>query len=140
MFEAAEIGSKLSKAEFKEREPELRQAVEKEPVIMLITGDDRPGCDDVINLLNEWLDPRYVETNAFGPMSDEELERPLFWRFWSQAAMRKGNWKYLYLSDGREWLFDLASKEHEKVNRIAEHPELAQGLKTELENWTKTVQ
>ncbi len=91
MFEAAEIGQELSKADYKKREPELRRRliemqqglrVRNIPVIVLIAGDDRPGCDDVLSLLNEWLDPRFVDTNAFGLLSDEEQERPPFWRFW----------------------------------------------------------
>jgi polyphosphate:AMP phosphotransferase len=28
------------------------------------------------------MDPRFLEANAFGPLSDEERERPDFWRFW----------------------------------------------------------
>ncbi len=91
MFEAAEIGQQIKKAEYKAREPELRlrliemqQALRAKnvPVVVLVAGDDRPGCDDLLNLLNAWLDPRFVETNAFGSLSDEESERPLFWRFW----------------------------------------------------------
>ena len=91
MFEVAEIGQKLSKEEFTSREQELRTRLiemqyvlrhQKFPVICLVTGDDRPGLDDVIYRLCEWLDPRFLETNAFGPPTDEERERPLFWRFW----------------------------------------------------------
>ena len=91
MFEAAEIGQELSKADYKKHEPELRRRliemqqglrVRNIPVIVLIAGDDRPGCDDVLRLLNEWLDPRFVDTNPFGLLSDEEQERPPFWRFW----------------------------------------------------------
>ncbi|WP_349431544.1 polyphosphate:AMP phosphotransferase [Methylomarinum sp. Ch1-1] len=36
----------------------------------------------MINLLNEWMDPRYMRTIAFAEPSDEERERPKFWRFW----------------------------------------------------------
>jgi polyphosphate:AMP phosphotransferase len=91
MFEVAEIGHKLSKDEYALREKELRTSLvdmqyelrkQRFPVILLVTGDDRPSLDDVINRLYEWLDPRFLETNAFGPPTDEERERPLFWRFW----------------------------------------------------------
>lgn len=63
-------------------------------------------------------------------------ERSLYWRFWHQAAIRKGTWKYITLSDGREWLFDLNSAE-EKVNRIADHPEIAQSLRADLKAWAE---
>lgn len=38
----------------------------------------------------------------------------LYWRFWNQAAIRAGKWKYLTLGNGREFLFDLSSDSHEK--------------------------
>jgi arylsulfatase A-like enzyme len=64
----------------------------------------------------------------------------LFWRFWNQAAVRAGNWKYLKLGDGSEFLFDLASAEHETKNRIAAHPDVARRLSRQLANWTAQLQ
>lgn len=52
------------------------------PVLVVIAGIDGAGKGDVINTLNEWLDPRGLETFAFAQPSDEERERPPFWRFW----------------------------------------------------------
>lgn len=91
MFEVAELGHKISKQEYKEQVPELRTALLeiqealKEadfPVIVLISGLDGSGKGAMVNLLNEWMDPRYLRTFAFGELSDEERERPDFWRFW----------------------------------------------------------
>lgn len=91
MFEVAELGHKLSKGEYDERVPQLRtellqvQETLKSagfPVIVLVSGVDGAGKSTTVNLLNEWLDPRYVRTFAFGEMSDEERERPEYWRFW----------------------------------------------------------
>lgn len=91
MFEIAELGHTVSKSDYNTQIPELRtellmvQQKLKEcdfPVIILISGVDGGGKGDVINLLNEWLDPRYMRTVAFGYPSDEERERPRFWRFW----------------------------------------------------------
>ena len=91
MFEVAELGHKVSKAEYEGKEPELRtglllaQEALKEanfPVLVLVSGVDGAGKGDVINQLNAWLDPRYVRAHAFGEMSDEERERPEYWRFW----------------------------------------------------------
>ena len=91
MFEIAELGHTVNKTDYNTQIPELRTAllmVQQQlkscdfPVIILISGVDGGGKGDVINLLNEWLDPRYMRTVAFDTPSDEEKERPKFWRFW----------------------------------------------------------
>ncbi|OLP15799.1 polyphosphate:AMP phosphotransferase [Leptolyngbya sp. 'hensonii'] len=91
MFESAEIGHKLSKEKYEAQEPDLRiQLLEMQedlkqapfPVIILIGGVDGAGKGETVNLLHEWMDPRYLQTHAFGPPSDEEQERPEAWRFW----------------------------------------------------------
>jgi len=91
MFEIAELGHAVKKSIYKDQIPELRTklltAQEKVkqsdfPVIILISGVDGGGKGDVINLLNEWMDPRYMRTVAFREPSDEEKERPKFWRYW----------------------------------------------------------
>jgi polyphosphate:AMP phosphotransferase len=91
MFEIAELGHRIEKSEYKKQVPELRtqlliiQQTVREcdfPVIILVSGVDGGGKGDVINKLNEWMDPRYLRTNAYGTPSDEEKERPDFWRFW----------------------------------------------------------
>lgn len=63
--------------------------------------------------------------------------RPLYWRFWNQAAIRKGNWKYLSAGD-REYLFDLGNN-HEHENLINRHPNIAAQLKTQLGDWSKEL-
>lgn len=91
MFETAELGRKISKDEYREREPELRMQlleVQEElknanfPVIIVIGGVDGAGKGETVNLLHEWMDPRYLHAVAFGTPSDEERERPEAWRFW----------------------------------------------------------
>ena len=92
MFEAAEVGHKLSKGEYRKIEPKLRAelleaqfALSKNgrfPVIILISGVRGAGKGETVNLLNEWMDPRYIHTYAFGNPSDEERERPPMWRYW----------------------------------------------------------
>jgi arylsulfatase A-like enzyme len=64
----------------------------------------------------------------------------LFWRFWRQAAVRAGDWKYLTLSGGREFLFDLGGDPHERRNRIAEEPAVAAALRRRLEEWAGGLQ
>jgi AMP-polyphosphate phosphotransferase len=92
MFEAAELGRKISSDEYKPLVPELRQSLldaqtalreaKRAPVIVLFGGVDGAGKSESVNLLNEWMDPRWLVTRAYGPPSEEERERPDYWRFW----------------------------------------------------------
>ena len=91
MFEIAEQGNSLDKKTYKNRLPELRTrllAAQRQlsqydfPVIILVSGVDGGGKGDVINLLNEWMDPRFIHTITYDTPSDEEQERPKFWRYW----------------------------------------------------------
>jgi polyphosphate:AMP phosphotransferase len=92
MFRTAELGQKVSKSEYNEREPLLRQElldVQRQlredgsfPVIIVFAGVDGGGKGDTVNLLNEWMDPRWLVTNAYDKPSEDERERPEYWRFW----------------------------------------------------------
>ena len=98
MFETAELGSKITKREFKKREPVLRQELldlQRElrefgefPVVIVFGGVDGAGKAQTINLLNEWMDPRWLVTRAYVEPSDEERERPEYWRFWRDLPPR----------------------------------------------------
>ena len=98
MFEAAELGAKISREEYRARAPVLRQSVlaaQQElraegafPVIIILAGFDVSGRSETANLLNEWMDPRWILTWAWGEPSDEELERPAFWRYWRHLPPR----------------------------------------------------
>ena len=90
MFRTAELGHKVPKddyhatvprlrAELLEVQQQIRQA--EIPVIIVFGGVDGAGKSETINLLNEWLDPRWVATNAYREPSDEMAERPEYWRF-----------------------------------------------------------
>ncbi|AHE97014.1 polyphosphate:AMP phosphotransferase [Thioalkalivibrio paradoxus] len=98
MFEAAELGRTLDRNVYKEIVPSLRtgllnlQQDLREcdfPVILLISGADGAGKSETVNLLHRWMDPRWIETAAFDEPSDEDRERPAFWRFW-RALPAKG--------------------------------------------------
>lgn len=99
MFESAEIGHKLGKAQYKREEAKLRQRLldlqyqlldkREFPVIILVNGVDGAGKGETVNLLNEWMDPRHIQTHAFGSPADAERRRPEMWRFW-QALPPKG--------------------------------------------------
>ena len=97
MFETAELGRKLSKEEYAAELPAIRARLlaaqfalrsTKVPVIVVIAGADGSGKGDTVNRLLEWLDPRGVETNVFGPRTDEERDRPAAWRFWRTLPAR----------------------------------------------------
>jgi arylsulfatase A-like enzyme len=61
----------------------------------------------------------------------------LYWRFWTQSAIRSGRWKYLRAGDRAEYLFDLESETHERTNRLESHPRVAAELRGRLEIWAK---
>ncbi|MDP2368089.1 polyphosphate:AMP phosphotransferase [Rhodoferax sp.] len=92
MFESAEIGHKIGKTAYREAVPLLRAALlgaqvdlhenKKIPVVVLISGQDGAGKGESINVLYEWMDPRFLSTLAFSEPSDEEHERPPMWRYW----------------------------------------------------------
>jgi polyphosphate:AMP phosphotransferase len=91
MFEAAELGRKIPKEKFKARVPTLRAELldmqqqligARFPVIVVFAGVDGAGKGETVNLLNEWMDPRWLITRAYGTPSDEESERPEYWRYW----------------------------------------------------------
>lgn len=94
MFQTAELGQKVSKSEFKKREQVLREnllALQQNlrkngtfPVMLDFGGVRGAGKGTSTNLLNKWMDTRWIVTHAFTEASDEERERPLFWRFWRQ--------------------------------------------------------
>lgn len=107
MFEAAELGRTLDKREYNQLVPELRTALlslQDElrgcdfPVILLISGADGAGKSETVNMLHQWMDPRWIETTAFDELTDEERERPAFWRFWrslppkGKIGMLFGSW------------------------------------------------
>jgi polyphosphate:AMP phosphotransferase len=59
---------------------QLRQA--NFPVLLLFSGVEAAGKSETMNLLHEWMDPRWLHAHAYGAPSDEERERPVHWRFW----------------------------------------------------------
>ena len=93
MFEAAELQQKVSKDDYKKRVPALRTelvALQQDlrraafPVIVVFAGVDGAGKSETVNLLSEWMDPRWLVTRAFDRPTDEERERPEYWRFWRE--------------------------------------------------------
>jgi polyphosphate:AMP phosphotransferase len=92
MFESAELGHKISKKIWNRDITGLREGLldaqldllqaKKFPVIILVAGVDCAGKGETVNILNEWMDPRHIETHALRELTDEELERPQMFRYW----------------------------------------------------------
>ncbi|HTM19791.1 MAG TPA: polyphosphate:AMP phosphotransferase [Kofleriaceae bacterium] len=97
MFEAAELGQSIDKATYERQVPRLREALlaaqlgvrdADYPVVVVIGGVDGAGKGETVNTLLEWMDPRHIDTFALSAPSDEERERPPYWRFWRALPPR----------------------------------------------------
>ncbi|HEY3820717.1 MAG TPA: polyphosphate:AMP phosphotransferase [Polyangiaceae bacterium] len=92
MFESAELGHRVDKRTYDREVAKLRaQLLDAQmhvleraefPVVLLASGVDGGGKGDVVNLLNEWMDPRHVQVHALGEPTDEDRARPPMYRFW----------------------------------------------------------
>ena len=92
LFAALESGTAVSKQDYKKHVPGLRlELVELQrrvldraefPVLVVIAGLNCAGRSETVNLLNEWMDPRFLATEAYGPPTPEELAHPPAWRYW----------------------------------------------------------
>lgn len=90
-FSAVSHRQTLDKKSFKTQLPALRAellTVQHElreadfPVIVVFAGVDGAGKHETVNVLNEWLDPRWIITRAYDQPSEEEAKRPRWWRYW----------------------------------------------------------
>jgi len=98
MFEVAELGHRVSKADYKAEVPKLREALldaqfelaQKKPfpVILIVSGVNGAGKGETVNTLNFWMDPRSIHAHAVGKQTDEEADRPSMWKFWRRLPPR----------------------------------------------------
>ena len=99
MFESAEVGHKLDKAEYEKEVPKLREALlnaqydlferGRFQTVVLLAGIGGGGRSETVNRLNEWMDPRHVFTHAFDAANRRRARAPASWRFW-RALPPKG--------------------------------------------------
>ncbi|MDJ0939147.1 MAG: polyphosphate:AMP phosphotransferase [Woeseiaceae bacterium] len=92
MFESAELGQRVRNGKFKKRELELRTRLltlqyrtlelARFPVIIDFAGVDGAGKGTTVNMLNTWMDPRWLRTVGYQAPTNEERDRPRFWRYW----------------------------------------------------------
>jgi polyphosphate kinase 2 (PPK2 family) len=108
MFEIAELGHKIERDEYDREEPKVRAELlraqyalkdgAKFSVLVIVSGMAGAGKGETVNLLEAWMDPRLIETHAFGKPSDEEAERPRLYRYWNamppkgKIAVMFGGW------------------------------------------------
>lgn len=98
MFQTAELGQKVSKKTFKEQELLLRTqllALQQQlrragtfSVLLDFAGVRGAGKGSSVNLLNKWMDARWIRVHAYDEPTDEEAERPTFWKFWRHLPPR----------------------------------------------------
>jgi len=132
MFDAAELGQRVTKRDFKERVLELRtklltlqyrtRELERFPVLIDFAGVEGAGKTTTINMLNMWMDPRWIRTTGYQAPTRVEMARPRFWRYWRDMPPK--GWIGLFLSGrysrpllGR--VYDHIS-EHEFDKRLSE--------------------
>ena len=98
MFETAETGHALAKALYKKQEPRLRTALLEAQrglagadfsLVVIIGGVEGAGKTEFTNQLLAWLDARGIAVHAGGRPTDEERERPYFWRFWLRLPPKR---------------------------------------------------
>ena len=97
------------------------------PSVLQLAGGTPEHADDAFDGIDIVPQLNSVQTPS---------TRSLYFRFWDQAAIRRGKWKYIAVGAGQKYLFDLESDQHEHRNLIADHPELTQSLHAELLKWS----
>jgi len=93
MFESANLAHQVKKSLYKREEAKLREQLLAAQsgvledgsfaALILIAGVQGAGRGQTVNLLNEWIDPRHVQTRGFGEPTQDERERPEAWRYWN---------------------------------------------------------
>ncbi|MBX7198330.1 MAG: polyphosphate kinase [Rhodospirillaceae bacterium] len=74
-------------------------------VLLLFVGSAMAGKNESLNLIAEWLDPRWIITRAYGPPTAEESQRPEYWRYWrdlppkGQIGLFAGSWYHKPVHD-----------------------------------------
>jgi polyphosphate:AMP phosphotransferase len=98
MFESAELGRSVSLRQFKRQSTKLREELlrlqtevlqtARRQIVVTLAGVDGGGKSESITLLNEWMDARWLTTNAYEPPNEVERRQPQFWRYWRDLPPR----------------------------------------------------
>ena len=107
MFESAEVGRSVDKKEYEKRVVVLRTRILKAQqalvgtslrLVVIVGGVEGGGKTEVARRFLDWMDPRGLRVEAYGDPSDEENERPEYWRYWrtlpptGHGAILVGSW------------------------------------------------
>jgi arylsulfatase A len=65
--------------------------------------------------------------------------RSLFWHHGPDGALRRGPWKYVKASGGKETLYNLEEELSEKKDLSEKHPEKFRDLKKQYKEWLRAV-
>lgn len=98
MFQVAELGQSVPDDEYKQRVlalwPRLltlQQQIRKHgrsQVLIDFAGVRGAGKSETVNLLNTWMDARWITTHGFDPEVESEAVRPRMWRYWMRLPPR----------------------------------------------------
>jgi len=99
MFDSADLEHKIDKLTYRHEVPHLRESLlnaqvdlkehGRFPVLIVIAGVEGAGKSETVNLLNEWMDPRFIVTTAFDDSTEDDRSHPRMWRYW-KALPPKG--------------------------------------------------
>lgn len=107
MFESAEVGRSVGKKEYAKRVEPLRSRILKAQhalaqsdlrLVIIVGGVEGAGKTEVARRLLGWMDARGLRVESYSDSSDEEEERPEYWRFWrtlpkaGHGAILVGSW------------------------------------------------
>ncbi|MEM9730839.1 MAG: polyphosphate:AMP phosphotransferase [Myxococcota bacterium] len=130
MFKTAELGRSLSEEEFDERAEDLRlklllaqHQLDRSgafPVMVNLAGLGGAGKGATLNTLHTWLDTRLLLTRSYSAPSEEERERPEYWRYWRDLPPR-GRIGLFLRGRFREPVLDLF---HERISDVQFESEL----------------
>lgn len=115
MFDSLKLDHKLDKETFKTIEATLRdelldaqrelQERRTHAIMILINGVDGAGKGEVLNRLYEWLDPRFLDTNAVDIRDEINTQWPVAWHYWrkmpakGQICAVLGSWYHVLLRE-----------------------------------------
>ena len=124
MFETAELGRKIAKKEYKRDVAPLRQELltlqnqmrtsRTTQAIVVFEGVNGAGKRETVNLLNTWMDSRWLVTRAFESPTEDERQHPTFWRYWRSLPPRGRIGMYLsawYSSPLLDYVYERCSQQ-----------------------------
>jgi hypothetical protein len=134
MFESAALSHDLSKQDFDKVEPRLREDLldaqfdlveaRRKSVLILINGSDGAGKGELLGRFYEWLDPHHLDTLSYFSPTQDERQRPPYWRFWrdmpghGRIGMVLGSWYHPALDGRARGLLDEAEGHAQRAGKM----------------------